>query len=299
MNSRDAARIQSFRRVVQCIKRHPELEAAVAGGSTWSSFQEIIAHVAELEVRQSYAEHRGKELTLLEERLKHAACDLVQKLPLLAELMELDGPRRRIFPSVNSDTCTADVILAARTCAKLALPHVDAFVCMGLAPTFIRDLEDAASTLEQVVADRVDAAASRAGATAAISPTVARGTKKLGILDSLIQKHMTPETLAEWKQAMRLGRTHRAPRATNAATPEAAPQEAASPAESVLEAGAEPAPPGELPTPAPLKALPPARLLEALIARLLRRADPRDRASVEQRDVTVDEIRRLPPPRAE
>jgi hypothetical protein len=284
MNSRDAARLQSFRRAVQCIRRHPELEAALAPSDVWPSLQAIVTHLAELEVRQSYAGSRGKELKVIEDRLCDAARDLIRTVAVVAVAKGLDATGRRIFPNPNSEASTAEVILAARTCAELAPPHADVFVWTGMSPTFIMDLQDAAAALEQAIADRVDAAASGRGATAAIPAMTSRAGKMLGVLDALLYSHLTAETLAEWKQATRLGRSHRPCRAIVAPAPEALP------AEPVVEA---------LPAPAPLKSLPPARVLEALIVRLLRRADPVERGAAEHSDVSVEEIRRLPLPRPE
>ena len=290
MNARDAAHCQAFRRALQCIDRHDELRSVASTFASWTRLHDIVAHISALEARQAYATRHGKELTSAEERLREAARTLIGQVWDIAESEGLQSAERRVFPHPNKNASTGDVILAARASAKLAKVHENVFVTIGLGPTFIADLLDAAAALEAAVADRVDTTGSLRGATEAIPAAVVDGASQLGVLDAVLQRHMNAEMRAEWRAAKRLGRAHR--------TASRAP--AVAPAAAAAAALATPTPPEPTPAPAALsgaaslKALPLVSRLEALVVRLVRRTDTAEQQPVERADVTVHEIRRLP-----
>jgi hypothetical protein len=282
MDARQIAANKSYERAMQCIKRHPALEAAAQRSADWPRLQRVVGELKLLQHRQAYDAASAKQLTATEKVL----ADVVRSSLLTAyRIANFAGPNAA-FESCNTNTSTEEVRLTARTTAALIAANPEPF--MALAPADLpAKLEAAAEALDAVVEARATAAVVKEGVKAAIVEQLRDGADAVSVLDAVLLAAMTTVMRAEWKAATALGRTHRGRAVDGSPEGNPATQEVTLPATGT--------PPPSIAPPPVQQQLPLLDRLNAIITRLATINGARKHPVKIRPDFVVEETRRLPP----
>lgn len=139
-----------------------------------------------------------REALLVQMRTVSAAARL--EIPKEAELVKFDTPRGGV--------AARRLLAAASGMSEAAIQHQDVLLAGGLEPGFIDRLNAAATAYQESLTGRKNHRGARRQATVAINVIATRTRQLVLVLDGRVKQLLgdEPSIIAEWKQAIRIGK---------------------------------------------------------------------------------------------
>jgi hypothetical protein len=209
MKAQQNRHLQSFRRASHFVASLPAGTASPAFAPALAQLDAVIAAltghaVAQQGTRRLLAAGHARMRALRDAlRQRHLAPALRAAHALGDENPELGALR---MPDRNAGV--ERLLQETEAVAAVLERNAPALVAHGFPATFVADLRAAASAVRETVDERGARRVDGAGATAGVREQIDRGRRAVLLLDALVQRalHDDAGRLAEWRQAIRIGR---------------------------------------------------------------------------------------------